>query len=127
MTGIPRLIVRHSRVVATMNGTMGLAVVLGALWYVRANVGDSETPWIGALMVAGLLGVHVWQCLQRFLDPTPVVAVVVPLLFGSMFGDVGQGAGREATELGTRATPRQSCPRPPRTWQCSHRPRPGRG
>ena len=75
MTGIPRLIVRHSRVVAAMNGTMGLAVVLGALWYVRANVGDSETPWIGALMVAGLLGVHVWQCLQRFLDPTPVVAI----------------------------------------------------
>jgi len=25
-------------------------------------------------------------------DPTPVVAVVVPLLFGYMFGDVGQGA-----------------------------------
>jgi len=25
-------------------------------------------------------------------DPTPVVAIVVPLLFGYMFGDVGQGA-----------------------------------
>jgi hypothetical protein len=75
MTAAPRLVVRHSRVVAAMNGAMGLAVVLGALWYARANVGDAETPWMGAALVAALLGVHVWQCLQRFLDPTPVVAI----------------------------------------------------
>lgn len=48
----------------------------------------SNPPWAHAFEVfVKLLGMPA----SEEVDPTPVVAVIAPLLFGYMFGDVGQG------------------------------------
>jgi hypothetical protein len=75
MTGPRNLAVRRSRLLAGLNAALALAVVIGAAWYLHAHFADADAPWVGAAMVAVLIGYQVWHNIRHILDPTPVVTV----------------------------------------------------
>lgn len=75
MTGPRTLEVRRSRILAGLNAALALAVVIGAAWYLHAHFADAEAPWVGAAMVAVLIGYQVWHNVRHIIDPTPVVTI----------------------------------------------------